>query len=96
AGPAAEPPEETLPRIQAPEGPAAADGLVVATPDVVGLSARQALAVFARLRSSGRAAAGRRRAPPYPVRDAHGTPIGPSGGRRAPREKRSGGREGAL
>ena len=40
--------EEALPKIQAPDGPAPADG-GVPTPDVVGLSARQALAIFARL-----------------------------------------------
>ena len=41
--------EEALPNIQAPEGPAPAEGQGVPTPDVVGLSARQALAIFARL-----------------------------------------------
>jgi cell division protein FtsI/penicillin-binding protein 2 len=41
--------EEALPKIQAPEGPAPADGQGIPTPDVVGLSARQALAIFARL-----------------------------------------------
>ncbi len=41
--------EEALPKIQAPEGPVPAEGQGVPTPDVVGLSARQALAIFARL-----------------------------------------------
>src|SRR5258706_1132422 len=41
--------EEALPKIQAPEGPVPAEGPGVPTPDVVGLSARQALAIFARL-----------------------------------------------
>ena len=41
--------EEALPTIQAPEGPAPANGQGIPTPDVVGLSARQALAIFARL-----------------------------------------------
>ena len=46
---AAEVSEEALPKIQAPGGPAPAEGQGVPTPDVVGLSARQALAIFARL-----------------------------------------------
>jgi stage V sporulation protein D (sporulation-specific penicillin-binding protein) len=41
--------EEALPKIQAPEGPAPGESQGVPTPDVVGLSARQALAIFARL-----------------------------------------------
>jgi cell division protein FtsI/penicillin-binding protein 2 len=49
AATAAELSEEALPKIQAPEGPAPADGQGVPTPDVVGLTARQALAIFARL-----------------------------------------------
>jgi stage V sporulation protein D (sporulation-specific penicillin-binding protein) len=41
--------EEALPKIQAPDGAAPGEGQGVPTPDVVGLSARQALAIFARL-----------------------------------------------
>ena len=49
AAPGIEISEEALPKIQTPQGPSAGEGFTISTPDVVGLSARQALAIFARL-----------------------------------------------
>jgi stage V sporulation protein D (sporulation-specific penicillin-binding protein) len=49
AAPGLEFSEEALPTIQTPQGSTPGDGQGVLTPDVVGLSARQALAIFARL-----------------------------------------------
>jgi stage V sporulation protein D (sporulation-specific penicillin-binding protein) len=48
--------EEALPKILAPQGLAPGEGAGIPTPDVVGLSARQALAIFARLGLTARLA----------------------------------------